>query len=396
MNYFDWCFGLIGFSIPWALVYFLISTHVTFIAITLYLHRHSAHRSLDLHPVLCHFFRFVLWSTTGMVTKEWTAIHRKHHAKTETAQDPHSPVVHGLSNILLQGSEYYRDAIDKETIKRYGKGTPNDWVERNIYSKHAWLGVTALLFVDLALFGVFGVVVWALQMLWTPFWGAGVINGIGHAIGYRNFESPDNSRNICPIGIFICGEELHNNHHTYPNSARFSIKPWEFDIGWFYIRILSIFKLARAVHTQPVVATVEGKSTIDMDTLWAVINDRFRIMSTYARKVVNPTMKQERQGADSYFRKLLRRGRKAMSAHDVVLVDRDKNHIKQITKRSPALKQIYELRLSLNAIWGKRAGNADEMLTQFRTWCREAEESGLEHLKYFVQDLRTYTVPSSS
>lgn len=396
MTFFDWSFGIVGFSIPWALVYFLITTHITFVSITLYLHRHSAHRSLDLHPVVSHFFRFVLWFSTGMITKEWTAIHRKHHAKTETDEDPHSPVVHGLSNILLQGVEYYRDAIDEETVKRYGKGTPDDWVERNIYSKNVWLGVTILLFINLALFGVLGVVVWALQMIWTPFWGAGVVNGIGHAIGYRNFEVADNSRNICPIGIFLCGEELHNNHHTYPNSARFSVKPWEFDVGWFYIRILSVLKLARPVHTQPVAETVSEKSTIDMDTLWAVINDRFSVMATYAKKVVHPTIKQERKGADLYFRKLLRRGRKAISAHDAVLQERDKNHIKQITKRSPSLKRIYELRLSLNAIWAKRTGNAEELLVQFRTWCREAEETGLEHLRYFVKDLRTYTVPKST
>lgn len=395
MNYFDWAFGVVGFSPLWALVYFLIFTHVTFIAITLYLHRHSAHRSLDLHPAVSHFFRFVLWMTTGMVTKEWTAVHRKHHAKTETDEDPHSPVIHGLSAILLQGVEYYRDAIDEETLKRYGKGTPDDWVERNVYSKFTWFGMAGLLLVDVALFGILGVVVWALQMIWTPFWGAGVVNGVGHAIGYRNFESPDNSRNICPIGIFICGEELHNNHHTYPNSARFAVKPWEFDIGWFYIRVLSLFKLARPVHTQPVATTITGKSSIDMDTLWAVINDRFRVMSTYASQVIHPTIKQERRGADSYFRKLLRRGRKAMNAHEVVLHERDKNHINQITERSPALKRIYELRLSLIAIWAKRSGNAEEMLAQFRTWCREAEETGLEQLRLFVRDLRTYTVPKS-
>lgn len=331
-----------------------------------------------------------------MITKEWTAIHRKHHAKTETDEDPHSPVIHGLSSILLQGVEYYRDAIDEDTVKRYGKGTPDDWIERNVYSKNVWLGVTILLFINVALFGVLGVVVWALQMIWTPFWGAGVVNGIGHTIGYRNFEVADNSRNICPIGIFLCGEELHNNHHTYPNSARFSVKPWEFDVGWFYIRILSVLKLARPVHTQPVATTISEKSAIDMDTLWAVINDRFSVMATYARKVVHPTIKQERKGADLYFRKLLRRGRKAISAHDVVLQERDKNHIKQITKRSPSLKRIYELRLSLNAIWAKRTGNAEELLTQFRNWCREAEESGLEHLRYFVNDLRTYTVPKST
>ena len=284
--------GLFNLS-PLALIAItLVLTHITIVAVTVYLHRYSAHRSLELHPVLKHFFRFWLWMTTGMTTLEWTAIHRKHHATCETEDDPHSPVVKGLSTILWTGAEEYREeAKNQETLDRYGKGCPDDWIERNLYSRFPIGGVGTMLVIDVALFGVIGLTIWAVQMIWIPFFAAGVINGIGHYWGYRNYECSDAATNISPWGILIGGEELHNNHHTYPNSAKLSQKPWEFDIGWFWIRLFETFGLAKVRSTGPVAHKVPGKQTLDLDTAWAVVNNRFQVMARYAESVVKPLVK---------------------------------------------------------------------------------------------------------
>ncbi len=395
VSFYEWWYGIIGFSILWPILFVALTTHTTFIAITLYLHRHSAHRALDLHPALCHFFRFFLWISTGMVTREWTAVHRRHHAKTETEEDPHSPVIFGLFNIIRKGSEYYRDGIDEETIRKYGKGTPDDWVERNIYSRFTWAGVALFAVIDILLFGITGVIVWAVQMIWTPFWAAGIVNGVGHAWGYRNFETQDASKNIVPVGILVCGEELHNNHHTYPNSARFSFKPWEFDLGWQYIRALRFLRLARPLHTGPVVEQVSGKSIIDMDTLWAVVNDRFSVMARYAEDVVKPIVRSEKQDANGPIRRLLRGARRILCSHELVLRDREINKIDEIIRHSPQLKVIYDLHEELNSLWAKRTGSGEELLSAFKRWCARAEATGVEVLRSFVADLKTYSVPKT-
>ena len=252
--------GLWQLSVPAIVLYTLVVTHITIVTVTVYLHRHASHRALDLHPALAHFFRFWNWMTTGMVTVEYAAVHRKHHAKCETEEDPHSPQVMGLGRIMRAGAEAYGEAVTEETLKRYGAGCPDDWIERNLYQRFRSGGVALMLIIDLALFGVIGLTVWAVQMLWIPFFAAGVINGIGHYWGYRNFECPDAARNIAPWGILIGGEELHNNHHTYPNSAKLSVKSWEFDIGWCWIRLFEILGLAKARSTGPVVTKVPGKS----------------------------------------------------------------------------------------------------------------------------------------
>lgn len=391
----DWLFGIMGFSLVWILLYFFLSTHFTFISITLYLHRSLAHRALDLHPVLCHFFRFVLWLSTGMVTQEWVAVHRKHHAYTETEEDPHSPVIHGLPNILFNGVEYYRRAaVDKETIETFGSGCPNDWIERNVYAKLTVLGVALLAVIDLVLFGVVGIVIWALQMMWTPFWAAGVVNGVGHALGYRNFECADNAKNIFPVGLLACGEELHNNHHTYPNSARFSVKNWEFDLGWQYIRLLAMLKLAKPLHTGPVVERVDDKASIDVNTLWAAVNDRFRIMAEFAERVMKPNVRAERKRADCYqIKATFRRAKRALCAHETILKDRDRTKIVKVTQASPLIQRLYVLKLRLNELWRKRNGSTEELLQEFKEWCTDAETSNVRELKDFVADLKTLTVP---
>ena len=390
----DWWYGAAGFSLPIIAVYVLLMTHVTIVSVTVYLHRFSAHRALDMHPALQQFFRFWLWLTTGMITKEWTAVHRKHHTAADVDGDPHSPQLHGLRAILLQGAEYYRAGATPETLERYGKGTPDDWIENRVYTPHTSLGVTLLLFVNLALFGVLGLTVWAVQMLWIPFFAAGVVNGVGHRLGYRNFECPDAATNFAPWGILIGGEELHNNHHTYPNSAKLSVKPWEFDLGWAWIRIFERLGLATPLSTGPVVARVEGKTSIDMDTTWAVLNDRFRVMSRYAEEVVAPLVKQESRQADAGTRRLLRRSKPVLCRHDTLVNDRQRRRISQITRVSPRLKTIYEKRLELVDVWSKR-GRGDDLLAAFREWCGEAEATGIQVLKEFVADLKSYSVPAT-
>ncbi len=264
----------------------LVMTHITIAAVTIFLHRAQAHRSLELHALPAHFFRFWLWLTTGMVTKEWVAIHRKHHAKCETDDDPHSPVAKGIKTVLLTGSELYRsEAKNAETLAKFGHNTPDDWIERNLYTRYSWQGVGVMLLIDVALFGAIGVTVWAVQMLWIPITAAGIINGIGHWWGYRNFEAADASTNISPWGILIGGEELHNNHHTYPTSAKLSVKPHEFDIGWAYIRGLELLGLAKVRKTAPMLRLGAVKSVADGHTLDAIIANRYEVMARYARNL---------------------------------------------------------------------------------------------------------------
>ena len=264
-------------QLPWwgYLVVLMMVTQITILSITLYLHRCQAHRAVELHPFISHFFRFWLWLTTGMVTKEWTAIHRKHHAKVETDEDPHSPITKGIKKVFFEGAELYRlEAKNKETLEKYGQGTPDDWVERHIYTAHSTLGIVIMLLIDLILFGMLGVTIWALQMAWIPLFAAGVVNGIGHYWGYRNFECEDASRNIIPLGVFVGGEELHNNHHAYATSAKFSAKWWEFDVGWGVIKLLQALRLATPKRVFSTLRIIPTKTCIDTDTLAAVITDR--------------------------------------------------------------------------------------------------------------------------
>jgi stearoyl-CoA desaturase (Delta-9 desaturase) len=385
--------GLWQLSVLELVVYTLIVTHITIVGVTVYLHRHSAHRAVDLHPVLKHFFRFWLWLTTSMNTKEWTAIHRKHHATCETEEDPHSPQVQGLKKIFWEGTEAYRAAGTPETLKRYGAGTPDDWIERNLYSRFSILGVSALLVVNVALFGVIGLTVWAVQMLWIPIFAAGVINGVGHYWGYRNFECHDAARNIVPWGIIIGGEELHNNHHTYPNSAKLSQKPWEFDIGWMYIRLFELLGLAKARSTGPVVAQVPGKSTLDVDTAWAVLNDRFRVMAKYAETVVAPLVEQELARAGDVRRSVARAAKRVLCRDDSLVDEAGRHRITEILGASTTLQIIYDFKQRLHGVWAKRGGNAEELLKELKQWCIDAEATGIQALNDFVAEIRSYTIP---
>lgn len=384
--------GLLNFSALGIIIATLVLTHITIASVTIYLHRHQSHNSLTLHPIISHFFRFWLWLTTGMMTKQWVAIHRKHHVKCETPEDPHSPQVLGIKKVLLEGSELYRsEAENQETLEKYGKGTPDDWLERNIYSRFPYLGITLMLFTDILLFGVIGITVFAIQMLWIPIFAAGVINGIGHFWGYRNFEPSDASRNIIPWGILIGGEELHNNHHAYPASARLSNKWWEFDIGWFYIRLMNLFGLAKIKKTAPRIKYTTEKQAIDIETVRAIIHNRFHIVKLYGRKVISPVLRAERQSANDYCRGLYRRVRKLMTREDIRLDDNAIAAINEATSQSQTLATVYEFKQRLKELWINTAQNHTKRVQRLQNWCTEAEKTGIAALQDFAGYLRGYT-----
>jgi stearoyl-CoA desaturase (delta-9 desaturase) len=367
----------------------LLVTHVTMISVTVFLHRHQAHRSLDLHPTVAHFFRFWLWLTTGQVTKEWASIHRKHHAKCEQPEDPHSPHVFGIKTVLLRGAELYRtESMNRETMARYGHGTPNDWIERNLYTRFSWQGIGLMLIIDLALFGVAGVSVWAVQMAWTPIMAAGIINGAAHYWGYRNFEAPDASTNICPWGILIAGEELHNNHHTYPTSAKLSVKPYEFDIGWMYICLLQMAGLAKVKKTPPKAAYGAIRPVADEKTLEALIANRYEIMATYAKGV--------RKAARLELLSIKMRGDAALIQAAKRWLHRDQElvpasaalELVKLRAASPVLDQLVVMREELRQLWLNTSVSRDQLTQDLQNWCRRAEDSGIAMLQDFSQKLR--------
>ena len=388
-----WYNGLLDLSAWQLLAVTLLITHVTIVSVTVYLHRYSAHRALELHPALKHFFRFWLWLTTAQNTREWTAIHRKHHAKCETVDDPHSPVIKGLRTVLLTGAELYRaEAENPETLRIYGKNCPEDWVERNVYSRFPVGGIAIMAVIDLALFGVLGMTVWAVQMMWIPVWAAGVVNGLGHAIGYRNFECRDAATNLSPWGIIIGGEELHNNHHTYPNSAKLSVKPWEFDMGWTWIQLFSFFGLAKVQRVAPIAHRVAGKGNLDMDTAMAILNNRFQIMAQYRKLVIAPLVKQELGKADASVRHHFRRAKALLSRETSLLDETHQARIQRLLEESQALKVIYEKRIALQQIWVKTSSNGHEMLDAIKQWVSDAEASGIQSLREFAEQLKTYSL----
>ncbi|MDR0209629.1 MAG: fatty acid desaturase [Pseudomonas putida] len=391
-----WYYGFLDLS-AWQLVgVTLLMTHVTIISVTIYLHRYSAHRALELNAGLKHFFRFWLWLTTAQNTREWTAVHRKHHAKCETADDPHSPLYKGLGTVLRKGAELYREeARNPETLRIYGKNCPDDWIERNLYSRYKLGGIALMAVIDLLLFGTIGITIWAVQMMWIPFWAAGVVNGLGHALGYRNFECRDAATNLVPWGIVIGGEELHNNHHTYPNSAKLSVKRWEFDMGWMWIRLLCLLHLAKVQRVAPIAHRVEGKAHLDMDTAMAILNNRFQIMAQYRKLVIAPLVKQELARVDTSVRHHFRRAKRLLSRETSLLQDRHHVRIESMLAHSQSLKTIYEKRLALQQIWARTSANGHDMLAAMKDWIHEAEASGIQALRDFADQLKTYSLRPS-
>ena len=388
-------------DLPWwgYVVVTLALTHLTIAAVTIFLHRSQAHRALDLHPAVSHVFRFWLWLSTGMVTKEWVAIHRKHHAKVETEEDPHSPMTRGIDTVLWQGAELYRnESRNAETMGKYGLGTPDDWLERNVYSRFSWQGVGLMLVVDVLLFGPIGLTMWAVQMAWIPFFAAGVINGIGHYWGYRNYAAADTSRNIVPWGILIGGEELHNNHHAYGTSAKFSTRWWELDIGWLYVRTLAALKLATVRKVAPKLQYAKPKLVPDHVTLQAVITHRYAVATSYARSL-KATCAAElahlRERAHRGEFKLadvpsLRRLKQWLSTEPSALPPAERARLAVTLAASRQLQKIYAMREELSSLWTRSTETSEQLLVRLQDWCHRAEMSGIDPLARFSFTLKRY------
>ncbi|MBK6745390.1 fatty acid desaturase [Ottowia sp.] len=389
----DWlAHGVLGWAWWQVLLLGLLMTHITIVSVTLYLHRHSAHRALDLHPAVRHFFRFWLWMTTGMTTKAWTAIHRKHHAKCEQAEDPHSPQIHGLKKVMWQGAELYRaEAENDDTLARYGHGTPNDWLERNVYNRHSVLGVSLMLIIDVLLFGGLGAALWAMQMAWIPFWAAGVVNGVGHFWGYRNFEAQDASTNLTPWGLIIGGEELHNNHHTYPTSAKFSVKPYEFDIGWVYITVLSSVGLARAKKTPPRLAYGDVRPVADAQTLEALIAHRYEVMAGYARQM-REVLHQQTASAGAASAGAIRSARRWLHRDADKVPAAAVPQLAEARAAYPALDKMVTMREELRQLWLNTGRSREQLVADLQAWCKRAEDSGIAALHEFSMKLRAVRV----
>jgi len=382
--------GLTGANWWQLIVITLVMTHITIASVTIYLHRHQAHRALDLHPIPSHFFRFWLWMTTGQVTKEWAAIHRKHHAKCEKEGDPHSPHVFGIKTVFWKGAELYRaESKNQETLARYGHGTPDDWMERNVYTRYSALGVSLMLIINVTLFGVAGLSVWAVQMMWIPVTAAGIINGIGHWWGYRNFEAVDASTNISPWGIIIGGEELHNNHHTYPTSAKLSVKPYEFDIGWLYISVLKALGLATVKKTPPKLAFGEVKPA-DEKTLEAIIANRYEVMAGFAKALREASARElqdmKTRSADVG---LFQAARRWLHRDDDKVPESVKPQLAAVLERNAVLQQMVTMREELRALWSSTHATREQMAADLAAWCKRAEDSGIAALRDFSVKLRS-------
>jgi stearoyl-CoA desaturase (delta-9 desaturase) len=385
--------GLLAASWWQILIFTLVATHITIAGVTIFLHRCQAHRALDLHPVISHFFRFWLWLTTGMVTREWAAIHRKHHAKCETAEDPHSPVRWGLRKVLLEGAELYRaEAANRETVEKYGHGTPDDWIERRLYSRFPLMGVLVMLAIDVMLFGVIGLAVYGVQMLWIPVLAAGVINGLGHAMGYRNFDCPDASTNIVPWGILIGGEELHNNHHACPTSAKLSNKWYEFDIGWLYIRTLQFVGLARVKKIAPRPRLADTRAVIDFDALQAVIAHRYDVMHQFARSLREACADEARRLAALRLPegKLLESARHWLHLDAGRLSGNEREQLPKVLAASERLSFLIEMRRELGVIWERSNRSAEQLVSMLQQWCQRADASGIPALEKMSIRIRSY------
>ncbi len=375
------------------LVYFFVVTQFTILSVTLYLHRSQAHRGVDFNPILAHVFRLWSWLSTGMVTKEWVAIHRKHHAKCETAEDPHSPQIYGINKVLWEGVDLYRVAsTDSASIEKYGRGTPDDWIERHLYAAHPYAGPTMMFIINIALFGIWGVAIAALQMVWIPFWAAGVVNGIGHWWGYRNFETSDTATNLTPWGFFIGGEELHNNHHAFPSSAKFALRKFEFDIGWALISVCQKLKLAKVLRVAPSLDVRPNITLPDAETLKALLTHRFQVMTDYFKGVIAPTLREEATHAGASLKALPRSLRKALGNGGRWLDDHSRERLHAIVKERPLLSTVCDFRARLANVLERGNSGAEAMMASLQEWCHEAEATGIRALQDFAARLRGYSL----
>lgn len=383
-------FGLFHLSWWGYVIVILALTHITVMCTTLYLHRSQAHRAMDLHPGLAQVLRFWLWLTTGMITKEWVAIHRKHHAKCETPEDPHSPQILGLRKVFFEGYELYKqEALNQETLDRYGFGTPDDWMERHVY-RHNGAGIFLMFLIDILCFGVVGLTVWAMQMLWIPLFAAGVVNGIGHYWGYRNFECPDAARNIFPISIVTGGEALHNNHHAFGSSAKLSVKPWEFDIGWGYICVFRWFGLVKVHKTIPQLIAKADKTQIDADTLKAFITNRLQILAEFTDQVMLPVWHEERAKAGKQLKVMLGKVKTVLVRDESLVSSESKTNLLTALRESNRLTQVYQAKQRLIYIWSRTTASQRELIEALQDWCKQAESAGIDALSQFAKQMRGF------
>lgn len=387
----DFLYGVLNLSFWGYVLVTFLAIQVTFMGVTLYLHRDATHRALDLHPALRHFFRFWLWMTSGIVTKEWVAVHRKHHARCETPDDPHSPVIFGLKKVLLEGAELYQAAArDPEVTEKFGRGTPDDWMERNVYMKYRNMGIVLLIVVDLLLFGVPGIIIMAAQLMANPLLAAGVVNGVGHYYGYRNFECADAARNVVPWGLLLAGEELHNNHHAFPSSAKFSVRRWEIDIGWLYISIFKTLGLARVLRTAPEPVKVEPRVQIDLENVRAVIVNRMHVLRDYTRNVTLPVFREELRNARGV---LSSRVRKLLVREPTLLDVQARSRLSEVLASNQTLKTVHEFRERLAVMWSGANMSNDKLIQHLRELIAQAEASRIKTLQDFANTLRSYSMP---
>ena len=375
--------GIIPLSFIEYVIYTLVATHITIVAITLYLHRGVCHSAIDIHPILSHFFRFWLWLTTSMRTADWVAIHRKHHAKVETVDDPHSPAFYGIKKVILQGADlYHKEKNNKETIEKYSQNCPDDWMERNIYTGRNNLGILLLFILNIVLFGTVGIIIWSIQMMWTPIFAAGGINGAGHHWGYRNYNTNDDSTNMSPIGIIIGGEELHNNHHAYPTAAKFSLRPWEFDIGWMYIKIFSFIKLCKVKRLAPKAIIQDTENTDSKAITQSLLQSKLAVITDFTHKVLKPVYKKEKFNFSF----------KLLADHPERLDSNQENKIKLLLKDYSKLEIVYSLKNKLHEILHSRQVKHENFIEILNNWCEEAKSHGIESLDDFLIRLRSYKV----
>lgn len=390
-------FGLTGSTWWVVLAYALAATQLTIFSVTLFLHRSQAHRAVDFHPAVEHVFRFWTWLTTAMVTREWVAIHRKHHARVETAEDPHSPVHHGIQRVFWHGVELYQDARqDRGMVEQYGLGTPDDWLERRVYAAMPWLGPTLLALALIAAFGAVGLAVWAVRMLWIPFWAAGVVNGLGHWWGYRNYETDDRSTNLTPWAFWIGGEELHNNHHAFPSSAKFALRRFEFDIGWLVLRGLESVGLAKILRVAPTLKLRPNIDVPDLETARAVLSHRATVMRAYFREVIRPALKAEAAQARAHAAdatdRLKRRWRRALANDGRWLDPASRERVAAWVSERPSIARVVEYRRRLAEAMERQGRSSDAMVQALRDWCADAERSGIAQLEAFARALRGYAL----
>lgn len=375
--------GLVPLSFIGYAIYTLVVTHITIVAITLYLHRGVCHSAIEIHPILSHFFRFWLWLTTSMRTADWVAIHRKHHAKVETDDDPHSPAVYGINKVIFQGADlYHKEKNNKETIEKYSQNCPQDWIENHVYTGRNNLGILLLFILNIVLFGTVGIIIWSIQMMWTPIFAAGGINGAGHYWGYRNYNTNDDSTNMSPIGIIIGGEELHNNHHAYPTAAKFSLRPWEFDIGWMYIKIFGSIGLCKVKRIAPKPVIQKNENTDSKIITQSLLQSKLAVITDFTQKVLKPVYRKEK----------FKLSFKLLADHPQRLNENQEIKVKALLDSNSTLHTIYTLKNRLHEILHSRQTKHEQFIETLNNWSNEAKSHGIDALDDFIVRLRSYKV----